>query len=538
MKKILPIIIAAMLVMTNVCVPVFAATGQQNISQTKGTVTDTTAEVSDSADSGQTTETTVTTDGSGGQVDVNTNDPTGLSLAAESAVLINAKTGQILYEKEKDKKQFPASTTKVMTALLTLENKKDLSEVVTISHNASFTEGSRIYLLEGEKVTIEQLLYAMLLESANDAAIALAEAVGGSVEGFADMMNERAEELGAKNTHFETPNGLPNDSHVTSAYDLALFSKEAMKNETFRKIVSTTQYDIPATELQPEVRHLHNTNKLLASTTHVYIDGVKRPCKYEGVIGIKTGYTKIAQSCLVAGAERDGMEIIGVILKSTPDNQYPDMIKLLDYGFENYKSVKLCSAGDEVGDIAISSGTTDSVRAVVNEDIYVSVKKDGENEIDSSEFTYKIDADGLQAPVEQGAAAGTVTVYQGDTEIGTYDIFTADSVSLSTGRKFIESMKSIHIPVFMLGAIFIIVVIVAYVSFALRVRRQNRRAREARLARREERRRQSAELEARRMNNNNDILSGYYKSIKKDDAPARPQRMPGEKNIKTGLIKK
>lgn len=550
LKKFLPIIMAAMLVMTNVCVPVFAATAQQsstgdtasasqNSGQTTGTADGATGEStgtgtsSDTANGDQTAGTAAD-----GQTDVNANDPTGLGIAAESAVLINARTGQILYEKEKDKKQFPASTTKVMTALLTLENKKDLSEVVTISHNASFTEGSRIYLLEGEKVTIEQLLYAMLLESANDAAIALAEAVGGSIDNFAAMMNERAKELGAKNTHFETPNGLPNDAHVTSAYDLALFAQEAMKNETFRKIVSTTQYDIPGTELQPEVRHLHNTNKLLASTSKVTIDGVRRPCKYDGAIGIKTGYTKAAQSCLVAGAERDGMEVIGVILKSTPESQYPDMIKLLDHGFNNYKSVKLCSAGDEVGDIPVISGSKKSVKAVVDEDIYVSAKKDGSDEPDASEFTYKLDVSDMQAPFEGGEPAGTVTVYQGDTALGTYDVFTADSVSLSAGKNFLNSMKNIHIPVFMLGVVFVIVVIAVYLGFALKVRRENRRARAARSAKREERRRQEAEYEAQQMNNSDNILSGYYKSKQAEMLGKHPQRMPGEKNIKNGLQKK
>lgn len=543
MKKFLPIIMAAMLVMTNVCVPALAATGQQNsnsatdadqASQTAATST-TTGNQADTIQ--QPTDADSATDADA-NANVNADDPTGLGLAAESAVLINAKTGQILYEKEKDKKQFPASTTKVMTALLTLENKKDLSEVVTISHNASFTEGSRIYLLEGEQVTIEQLLYAMMLESANDAAIALAEAVGGSVEDFAVMMNKRAEELGAKNTHFVSPNGLPDDAHVTSAYDLALFAQEAMKNETFRKIVSTTQYDIPGTALQPETRHLHNTNKLLASTTKVTVDGVRRPCKYDDVTGIKTGYTKAAQSCLVAGADRDGMEIIGVILKSTPDSQYPDMIKLLDYGFNTYKSVKICSAGDTVGDVAVTSGAKGSVNVVVNEGIYVSALKEADKDTDISDFTYEINAKELEAPVDQGAAAGTVTVYQGDTVIGTYDVFTADSVGLSAGKNFLNSMKNIHIPVFLLGFVFVIVVVGVYISFALKVRRENKRAREAREARREERRRQAAEYESKHMKENDDILAGYYKSRQEGAPGARAQRQPGEKNIKTGLKKK
>lgn len=458
----------------------------------------------------------------------------GLLLAAESAVLINAKTGQILYEKNKDAQLFPASTTKVMTALLALENKQ-LDEVVTISHDASFTEGSRIYLLEGEQMTIEQLLYAMMLESANDAAIALAEAVGGSVSAFADMMNARAAELGAKNTHFETPNGLPNEAHVTSAYDLALIAQEAMKNETFRKIVSTESYNIPPTELQPETRYLHNTNKLLVSTSKVYVDGVKRECKYEGILGIKTGYTKAAQSCLVAGAQRDGMEIIGVILRSTPDSQYPDMIKLLDHGFAKYKAVKLLSAGDVVGSVSVQSGSSGSVKLMVDDDIYVSVLKDGSEDQSDIKAEYKIDAEELTAPVEMGTAAGTVTVMLDGKELGEYKVYTAGKVGLSSFRSVLNKLsgvKDIHIPWVAVIIVIVAALVAAYIWFALKIRRENKRARQRRMELREERRRKAAEEEVR-MNksggDDDDILAEYYR--RKAAAAARLRSDEDEKNL-------
>ena len=174
----------------------------------------------------------------------------------------------------------------------------------------------------------------------------------------------------------------------------------------------------------------------------------------------------------------------------------------------------------------------------MDEDIYVSAKKDGSDEPDASEFTYKLDVSDMQAPFEGGEPAGTVTVYQGDTALGTYDVFTADSVSLSAGKNFLNSMKNIHIPVFMLGVVFVIVVIAVYLGFALKVRRENRRARAARSAKREERRRQEAEYEAQQMNNSDNILSGYYKSKQAEMPGKHPQRMPGEKNIKNGLQKK
>lgn len=523
MKRILPIIITAALIFTGIC-PIGAAalpddSADQAVSGTQST------DASNGSGEG-TVSGLLNADGEAAQ------EVDGLLLAAESAVLINAKTGQILYEKNKDKQLFPASTTKVMTALLTLEN-KSLDEVVTISHDASFTEGSRIYLLEGEQMTIEQLLYAMMLESANDAAIALAEAVGGSVSAFADMMNARADELGAKNTHFETPNGLPNDAHVTSAYDLAIIAQEAMKNETFRKIVSTESYNIPPTELQAETRYLHNTNKLLASTSKVYIDGVKRECKYDGILGIKTGYTKAAQSCLVAGAERDGMEVIGVILRSTPDSQYPDMIKLLDNGFNKYEAVKLVSAGDEVGSISVQSGASGSVKLVVNEDIYASALKEGGTDTSDLEPAFEIDAEPMTAPVEAGAEAGTVKVMLGDTDLGTYKVYAAENVEVSSFKNILNTfakVKNIHIPAIVFIIVIIAVLAVLYMRFVMKVRRENEIAKQKRREMREQRRLQSEREEARlNGTGDDDILKEYYRS--KASTAARLRSEENEKNL-------
>lgn len=524
MKRILPIIVTAALIFTGIC-PIGAAALPDNSADQAVNGTQSTDAANGSGE--VTASGLLNADGEAAQ------EVDGLLLAAESAVLINAKTGQILYEKNKDKQLFPASTTKVMTALLTLEN-KSLDEVVTISHDASFTEGSRIYLLEGEQMTIEQLLYAMLLESANDAAIALAEAVGGSVSAFAEMMNTRAAELGAKNTHFETPNGLPNEAHVTSAYDLALIAQEAMKNETFRKIVSTESYNIPPTELQPETRYLHNTNKLLVSTSKVYVDGVKRECKYEGILGIKTGYTKAAQSCLVAGAQRDGMEVIGVILRSTPDSQYPDMIKLLDHGFAKYKAVKLLSAGDVVGSVSVQSGSSGSVKLMVDDDIYVSVLKDGSEDQSDIKAEYKIDAEDMTAPVEMGTAAGTVTVMLDGKELGEYEVYTAEKVGLSSMRSVfnkISGIKDIHIPWVAVIIVIVAALIAAYIWFALKIRRENKRARQRRMELREERRRKVAEEEARmnKGSDDDDILAEYYR--RKAAAAARLRSDEDEKNL-------
>src|SRR5690554_2691538 len=187
-----------------------------------------------------------------------------LDLTGQSAILIDATTGEILYEYNSHVLHYPASTTKIMTGILALEN-LDLSDYADIDEEASFTGGSRIYLLEGEEITVEELLYALFLESANDAAVALAKKISGTVESFARLMNRKAKELGAKNTNFVNPHGLHEDEHVSTAYDLALIARYAMENQLFRDFVSTYQYTIEETNLQ-ETRYLYNTNRMLYDT--------------------------------------------------------------------------------------------------------------------------------------------------------------------------------------------------------------------------------------------------------------------------------
>ena len=352
-------------------------------------------------------------------------------LTGQSAILINADTGEVLYDKYKDFQTYPASTTKVMTALLALEH-LDLDQVCTISHDASYTEGSRIFLLEGEQVTVEQLLYAMLLASANDAAIALAEACAGDVDSFAEMMNEKAEELGAENTHFANPNGLPDETHMTTVADMALFAREAMKNETFRKIVSTYEYTIPATELQPEARLIHNSNRLLYDEVHKAVIGDEtRPYKYDGILGIKTGYTDAARSCLVAAAERDGMTLIGVVYRSEPETLYPDMIQLLDFGFDNFKMVDLgMKAGDVVGEAAVKEGKRGKIDVTVKSDVKATVDLlEGQKfSDDPSDYDFKIESDQLTAPVKKGEKAGRMVVYRGDSAVAQLDVYAAEDM--------------------------------------------------------------------------------------------------------------
>ena len=225
-------------------------------------------------------------------------DSDNLKTYCPSCILIEANTGKILYEKNSNDVRFPASTTKIMTAILTVEN-CNLDDVATVSHNAVYSipyDYTHASLKEGEELTIEQLLYALMIPSANDAAIVLAEHISGSVEEFAKLMNKRAEELGCKNTHFVNPNGIHSKDHTSTSYDLALMGKFAMQNSIIRKIVSTTQFTLPATNKYSKAdRTFNNSNDLLSTYSRYY---------YEGTTGVKTGYTGEAGNCIIASAKK------------------------------------------------------------------------------------------------------------------------------------------------------------------------------------------------------------------------------------------
>ena len=349
------------------------------------------------------------------------------TILGEGAILIDATTGKVLYEKNSHVQYYPASTTKIMTGILALETLK-LSDTIPIDEETSFTGGSRIYLLEGEEVTAEELLYALFLESANDAAVALAKAMAGSVPAFADLMNQKAEELGAQNTHFVNPHGLQDVAHLSTAYDLAMMAKYAMKNPLFRDYVSTYQYTMEATNLQ-DTRYFYNTNRLLYDQANdVVVNGVSRPCFYEGVTGIKTGYTSDAGGCLVAGAKHGDTELIAVTMASTDMGRFADAIALLDYGFSNYKTVGISEQSSALGNVDVKRGEIRSVSVSVADDGfgYVTVPVEASENLIRTEVDLY---DSLEAPVELGEKAGVVKVFAGEELLAEYDAITTEAVA-------------------------------------------------------------------------------------------------------------
>ncbi len=329
-----------------------------------------------------------------------------LSLSAHSAVLIEASSGEIIFSKNATERMPMASTTKIMTALVALEN-CELSKVVSVSPNAVGVEGSSIYLSQGEKVTMEDLLYAMLLESANDAAAAIAIEVGGSVEGFAEMMNKKASDMGLTNTHFENPHGLDGETHYTTAYELALIAREALKNDTFKKIVSTHRRTMPLKGGEG-TRVLINHNKLLNS--------------YEGAIGVKTGFTKKSGRCLVSAAEKDGLTFIAVTLKAPDDWQ--DHTKMLDLGFSLYEARTLCAKGSFSYIMPVSGGEDDHVMLENYQKVTVIIPRD-KNEIKCTVELPRF----LIAPVNTGEVIGRLVFYLDGEEIAQADITAKSSVA-------------------------------------------------------------------------------------------------------------
>lgn len=330
---------------------------------------------------------------------------------SSACLLMEESTGKILYSKNANSIMYPASTTKIMTAILTLE-KCNLSDTAVVSHNAVFSIPSgysTASLVEGEVLTIEQLLNVLLIPSANDAAVVLAEHIAGSVEAFSDMMNSKAVELGCLNTHFVNPNGIHNENHYSTAYDLALIGRYAMQFPTFKEISSKTRYTLPITNAySKEDRIFNTTNDLIkpnysSSPTNYY---------YKYATGGKTGYTDPAGQCIVATATKDNISLIAVTLHGdfTEDNlsqRALDCKALFEYGFNNFSMVSIAQKGDVASNVKVPNATKDSssLDLLYSDDIYAFVP----NGFDTSSVTPNIKLSSTFAPIAQDTVLGTIS---------------------------------------------------------------------------------------------------------------------------------
>ena len=347
-----------------------------------------------------------------------------------SAILMDLNSGMVIYEKNADKVREPASLTKILTALVVLEN-MDLDEVVTVQEGIE-TEGSIVGLIPGEKITVEELLYGLMLPSGNDAAEALAIACAGSIEDFSEMMNDRAILCGAEKTNYKNPNGLnENRSRLnwTSAKDLALISAEAMKIEKFREIVSSKRHTIPATN-KSEPRKLVNSNLCLWDKVDtIVMDDGEVPVYYEGCSGVKTGMTSDAGYCFVGTAERDGSQYLAVTLNA-PDSltRFQDVIKLWDYAFDTFTTHTVIEKGTEAGVQRVKRGSVRKVPLVVKSDLGVTVNRDqAEDPGITTEFM--LDEEKLTAPVEKDQEVGRILALDsGGNIVGIQALYTAKAV--------------------------------------------------------------------------------------------------------------
>lgn len=349
-----------------------------------------------------------------------------LLINGEAAILIDYDTKEVLYEKNINEKLYPASTTKMMTAILAIE-RGNLSDIITVDQEVvDLTKGSHIALEPGEQLTLEQLLYALLVQSANDAALAIGKYVSGSVDGFVALMNEKAIEIGATNTNYVNPNGLHDDKHVSTAHDLALIGQYVMQNETYRQIASTVTYTIEPTNIKTEPRYLKLTNKLLFSSEKVDVDGHMVPAKYDGAAGVKTGYTGQAQSCLVSFAERGEQRLIAVVLKASGNNVYSDSHKLLNYGFGSFSNVHISNKNEFIDNVKVTNGLQPLISGVLDKSIVFPLSNSNINNIEKK-VVFKED---LEAPLMKGDIIGNTEFYLDGRLIGQSNIISTMDVEL------------------------------------------------------------------------------------------------------------
>ena len=332
-------------------------------------------------------------------------------MTAYAAILIDARTGRILYEKNPDQKLMPASTTKMMTCILGLENAAD-DDIVSVDKRAVGEDGSAIYLNEGDQIKMSELLQATMLASGNDGAAAVGYYIGqGSMEKFVEMMNDKAKSIGAVNTHFNNPHGLTDPNHYTTARDLAKIAAYCYKNPKFRKIVSTKEQQISWVSPADRKDIYGSTNRLLWN--------------YDDVTGIKTGYTDAAGGCLVASAEKNGSSLIAVVLKTSDSRaRFTESRALLDFGFKQIASQQTVDTDKLTDTVYVHNGTVSEITVKPVQDFTYPVMKHEKAE----DFTYKLNLtkNHIEAPCPAGTKVGTVDLIYHDTVIGSIDMVTGE----------------------------------------------------------------------------------------------------------------
>ena len=331
---------------------------------------------------------------------------------AKSSILIEASTGKVLYENNSSERRAPASMTKVMTLLLIMEKLENgsikFTDQVPISENASKMGGSQVFLEAGSEMSVEQLVKAISIASGNDAAVAMAEFIGGSVEKFVEMMNNKARELGMNNTNYENVHGLDSENHYTSAADMAIVARELVKYKKILEFSST--YEEYLKKPDGSSTWMVNTNKLIRY--------------YSGLDGLKTGFTETAGYCLTATASKNNMRLISVVMgEESSEVRNKETVELLNYGFSNYKTKNILKKTSKFDKIKIYNGKKDTINISLKDDVTDLIGKD-----DNNNYKYEIKIDKIEAPIKKGQKVGILILKSNEKKISEFDIVSLESV--------------------------------------------------------------------------------------------------------------
>ncbi|KAB3537248.1 D-alanyl-D-alanine carboxypeptidase [Alkaliphilus pronyensis] len=390
------------------------------------------------------------------------------SITAPHAILMDYETGEIIYQNNGYEEAYPASTAKVLTAILVVEN-LDLDETITLDYDL-FVTGSSMYLLKGESFTVKELLQALLVRSANDVAELFANHISGSVEEFAKLMNERARELGAKNTHFTNPHGLPDPKHVSTAYDLALIGKQAMGYEVLREIFKTTSLVYDETEQTPEKRYFRNNNRFLWGTgigNQILYNGTYIDIKYDIVDGIKTGWTSASQQTLISTAIKNNHRLIAVVLGAEGVNIYSDTRTLLDYGFDKFTLTELVEDNYLETEIPVSKGKVDKIPLYTDNSLSAVIPSN----LDISQVTRRVELlkENIEAPLEAGAILGKLVFSIDDNTIGEVNLVSKEAIEVKP--TFLGNKKLLYSILGVISFIILWQILIAFLRFKKRKRR-------------------------------------------------------------------
>lgn len=402
-----------------------------------------------------------------------------------AALVMDATYGEVLYEMNAHEKRYPASITKIMTTLLVLEavdrGELSLDDVITAPqgiHNGLSSDSSTQNIKSGEQMTLLDLLYCALVASANESCNVLACAVAGDTETFVAMMNQRAAELGMTGTHFVNTHGLHDDNHYTTAWDIWLVASEAMTHETFREIVSTKEYFVPATNMSDQ-RHFYNTNGLLTSS---YYSGYV----YAPTIGIKTGTTGQAGYCLVSAAEQDGRTlycvVLGAELVKQPDQSYKRMnfvesSRLLKWGFDNFSYRTILESSDPVAQVEVTLSDTEHVLVRAEGSLSALLPNDVQTE--DFEQTITLNAESVEAPVAEWQVLGMISLSYDGEEYGSLDLVALNDVERSDLLFYIDRAEKFLAQTWVKVALvaFVVLIVVLIVAINMRLKRRRRRSR-------------------------------------------------------------